>query len=122
MALHDQLTGLANRKLFHERLGQALASAYRTGRPLAVIFLDVDGFKSVNDQLGHAAGDAVLREVSHRMLRMVREYDTVGRLGGDEFVVVCENVDETVAERIAERIRAAVREPFAGIPSSSRSR
>jgi diguanylate cyclase (GGDEF)-like protein/PAS domain S-box-containing protein len=118
MALHDQLTGLANRKLFHERLGQALASAHRTERPLAVIFLDVDGFKAVNDQLGHAAGDGVLREVSDRLRRVVREYDTVGRLGGDEFVVVCENADQEAAQRIGERIREAVREPLPGVPAA----
>lgn len=117
MALHDQLTGLANRQLLAERLGQALSSAERARTPLALIFLDVDGFKTVNDGLGHAVGDAVLREIADRLRTVVRGGDTIGRFGGDEFVVVCENADEFAARSIAERIAAAVRDPLPGVPA-----
>jgi diguanylate cyclase (GGDEF)-like protein/PAS domain S-box-containing protein len=117
MALHDQLTGLANRQLLAERLGQALSSAERARTPIALIFLDVDGFKAVNDGLGHAVGDAVLREIADRLRTVVRGGDTIGRFGGDEFVVVCENADELAAHGIAQRISAAIRDPLPGVPS-----
>ncbi|MCU1437536.1 MAG: hypothetical protein JWP66_623 [Naasia sp.] len=118
MALHDQLTGLANRQLLAERLGQAMTSATRTGAPLALIFLDIDGFKAVNDGLGHAVGDSVLRQVADRLRGVVRGGDTIGRFGGDEFVVVCADADEAAAQAIAVRISDAVREPLAGVPTT----
>ena len=106
-ALHDGLTGLPNRALILDRVDQALARSRRQKSSLAVMFLDLDGFKDVNDTLGHAAGDQLLRGVSARLRRLLRDNDTVGRLGGDEFVVVIEGYSldagpEVVAERIRE--------------------
>jgi diguanylate cyclase (GGDEF)-like protein/PAS domain S-box-containing protein len=120
LALRDQLTGLANRQLLQEKLSLAIASAASSNTPLAVVFLDLDGFKGVNDALGHLAGDDVLREVSRRLREVVRHEDTVGRLGGDEFVAICENADLEAAASIADRIRVAVREPIGGIPDTLR--
>jgi diguanylate cyclase (GGDEF)-like protein len=108
-ATHDPLTGLPNRLLIHDRLAQGLASCRRTGSPLAVLFVDVDRFKSVNDLYGHAAGDAVLVEVARRLRGVVRPADTVGRLAGDEFIVVAAPADADVAGEIAHRIRDALR-------------
>ncbi|MGY1699296.1 putative bifunctional diguanylate cyclase/phosphodiesterase [Geodermatophilus sp. SYSU D00766] len=112
-ALHDALTGLANRVLFADRVGQALLRTVRGGGSVAVVSLDVDGFQAVNDGLGHAAGDALLREVAARLRGAVRADDTVARLGGDEFAVLVEQSgsgdDETVAT--AERVRAALSRP-----------
>ena len=116
LALYDELTGLANRKLLQEQLTLAIASALRDGTSLALMFIDLDGFKAVNDQLSHQAGDNVLREVAGRLAGVVRQNDLVGRLGGDEFVVICETVDEESAHLVAERITAAIREPYAGVP------
>jgi diguanylate cyclase (GGDEF)-like protein len=116
LALHDQLTGLPNRALLREELGRALATGSRGGLPLTVMFLDLDGFKPVNDKLGHTHGDDVLREVARRLGTEVREGDVVGRLGGDEFVVVCQETDRENAEIIAERVRAALAEPYADLP------
>ena len=118
MALHDQLTGLANRSLLQTRLTQVLASAERYGRPMAVVFLDLDGFKRINDKLGHGIGDVALRDVAHALERVVRVSDTLARFGGDEFVVVCEDADEAGALRVAERIRRAVELPLHGVPSA----
>lgn len=87
-ALYDELTSLPNRRLFADRLDQALAGAKRDGRSLALLYLDLDGFKPVNDIFGHAAGDQVLVEVAHRLRSRVRESDTVARIGGDEFVLL----------------------------------
>ena len=115
MARHDPLTGQANRQLLHERLEHAVAAASRTGSPLSVVFFDLDGFKAVNDQLGHTIGDAVLREVSERLDLAVRAADFTARFGGDEFVVVCEDTDADGAAEVAERIRVAIREPIDGI-------
>lgn len=89
-ALHDTLTGLANRALLMDRLEAALSRASREGREIAVLFCDLDGFKNVNDSAGHAAGDAVLIETSHRLLGVIREGDTAARFGGDEFVLIVE--------------------------------
>ena len=108
LALHDQLTGLANRTLLHEQLRHVLAATQRRRGELAVIFIDLDGFKSVNDRFGHATGDAVLRCVGSRVDSAVRDGDTVGRLGGDEFIVICDDVDEASALVAAERIRHAI--------------
>lgn len=111
-AHHDQLTGLANRALLHDRLSLAVAQARRSKISLAVIFLDLDGFKPVNDTHGHNAGDALLKVLSLRMRELVRDGDTVARLGGDEFVVVANAVvDEVNALACAQRIFAALCEP-----------
>lgn len=116
MALHDQLTGLANRKLLQVRLSQALATATRSRRPLAVVFLDLDGFKVVNDSCGHAIGDEVLRQVAERLRASVRASDTIGRYGGDEFVIICEDTDADAVGHVTERILTAVKEPLDDVP------
>jgi diguanylate cyclase (GGDEF)-like protein len=91
-ATHDALTGLANRRLFYDRLRQGVRHAKRYGSHLGILFLDMDRFKAINDQHGHHVGDAVLTEVANRIVNSVRESDTVARLGGDEFAVLLENV------------------------------
>jgi diguanylate cyclase (GGDEF)-like protein/PAS domain S-box-containing protein len=111
-ALHDPLTRLANRALCRDRLEHALAHAERSGSNAAVLYVDVDDFKRVNDLYGHSAGDAVLVALARRLAAAVRPADTVARLGGDEFVVVCENVDERVALGLGWRVAAAVQEPL----------
>lgn len=112
-ALHDALTGLPNRALVLDRVEQALARAHRGHTPLAVMFLDLDGFKGVNDTYGHAVGDQLLRAVSARLAGTLRGADTVGRLGGDEFVVLLEGSSLVAGpESVAERIQAVLAEPF----------
>jgi diguanylate cyclase (GGDEF)-like protein/PAS domain S-box-containing protein len=111
-ALHDPLTGLANRTLCHDRLGQAVARARRSGAGIAVVYVDLDDFKSVNDEHGHAAGDAVLAAFGHVLEDAVRPSDTVARLGGDEFLVICENVTTDQALALGERLAAAARLPI----------
>ena len=110
-ALHDPLTGLANRALCRDRIEHALALSERAGTAAAVLFVDLDNFKRVNDLFGHAAGDALLISLAGRMSAAVRPADTVARLGGDEFVVVCEDVDERTALALGWRVAAAVQEP-----------
>ena len=111
-ARHDALTGLLNRRAFMELLPQAQARADRSGKPLALLFLDLDGFKAVNDTLGHEAGDAMLRHAGAVLLQSVRQTDSVVRLAGDEFVAVLENLSDgaadghAVAEKILSRLRA----------------
>ena len=113
-AMHDQLTGLANRQLLQYRLTQALNRASRQQRPMAVIFIDLDGFKPINDELGHLVGDGVLEQVAARLLASVRVGDTAARFGGDEFVVLCEDTDTAAATTVAQRIRTEVRRPLTG--------
>ena len=111
-ALHDPLTGLANRTLCDDRLTLAVARSRRSGRPVAVLFIDLDDFKQVNDRHGHAAGDAVLATIAGRLAHAVRPSDTVARLGGDEFLVICEDVDESTALALARRLTAVARRPI----------
>ena len=112
-ATHDPLTGLANRTLFDELLVRAAYRADRSGRPVAVLYLDLDGFKDVNDVFGHPSGDRVLSETSRRLEAVVRPGDMVARMGGDEFVVLCEHLSEpSDAEKIATRIVQAVGKPI----------
>jgi len=115
-ALHDQLTGLANRTLLQERTDEAIAGAVRTGISVAVLFVDLDGFKAVNDHLGHVIGDSALRQVAARIRSHVRPTDVVGRFGGDEFVVVCPESDADAAMVVAERIRASIARPLDTVP------
>lgn len=112
-ALHDWLTDLPNRALLRDRLETALARAERHAHGVALLFVDLDGFKRVNDRWSHAAGDEVLLEAARRLDGQFREEDTVARMGGDEFVVLLEDLRETGAvERAAERVAAAFEEPF----------
>ncbi len=109
MALHDQLTGLHNRASLEERVASALARAQRSGAAVSLLFVDLDGFKSINDRHGHAAGDRVLSEVATRLLGCVRAADTVARLGGDEFVILLEPDDHAEGpDVVVERIFAAL--------------
>jgi diguanylate cyclase (GGDEF)-like protein len=111
---HDAMTGLANRSLFHDRLEHALARGARDGSVVGVLFIDLDDFKSVNDTLGHAAGDALLIGVAKRIAGALRADDTAARLGGDEFAALIENVqDPGAVEETATRILAALAEPIA---------
>ena len=112
-ALYDPLTGLPNRILLHERLTDALAKAREHEARVAVLFVDLDRFKAVNDNFGHAAGDHLLTAVAERLRFAVRNEDVLARLGGDEFVVVCQEVTYTgEAETIAERLLMALAHPF----------
>ncbi len=112
IAHHDSLTGLPNRILLHDRLEQALAQAQRSRHRVAVMFLDLDRFKSVNDTLGHAIGDELLKEVAQRLVSVVRAVDTVSRLGGDEFVVVLHEISSPDdAVQVAEKILGALALP-----------
>ena len=111
-AVRDPLTGLANRALLAERLAASLARDARSGESTGVLFLDLDGFKEVNDRFGHAVGDEVLRAVADRLQRAVRPSDTVARLGGDEFVVVVEGASPTAVNALARRLTAAVATPL----------
>jgi diguanylate cyclase (GGDEF)-like protein len=112
-AFHDALTGLPNRALFVDRLKLALARSGRRLSSVAVLFLDLDRFKLINDSLGHEAGDRVLTDVGERLRRALRAGDTVARFGGDEFTVLCEDVpSERAVLTIAERMAQAVGMPF----------
>ena len=118
LAFYDSLTGLPNRRLLHDRLKQALASSARSAQQGAVLFMDLDNFKNLNDTLGHNIGDLLLQQVAQRLETCVREGDTVARLGGDEFVVILEDLSQQAIEAaahievIANKILAIFREPF----------
>jgi len=113
LALYDALTGLANRRLFHDRLEQAFLAAQRTGTGFALMLLDLDRFKEINDTLGHQTGDAVLEHFATRLKDVARASDTVARLGGDEFALVLQGAqDSASALFVAERIRRALDDPF----------
>jgi diguanylate cyclase (GGDEF)-like protein/PAS domain S-box-containing protein len=113
MAQFDELTGLPNRYQFNDKLREATLRSNRSGKPMGVVYLDIDHFKQVNDSLGHAAGDAVLKEFATRLRGCVRATDTVARLAGDEFVMVLEGVtDGSTLVAVAEKILAAMLQPF----------
>jgi diguanylate cyclase (GGDEF)-like protein len=112
-AYFDSLTGLANRGLFHDRLKQALARATRTNQRIAVLFVDLDNFKAVNDNLGHKMGDDVLRAIGDALRAVVRQSDTVARMGGDEFTVLVEPLNDSAdADAIAQKVLNAVHVPI----------
>ena len=113
LSYYDKLTGLANRELFRDRLRQAMVRATRSAQLVAVLFLDLDRFKTVNDTLGHLAGDELLVEVAVRLQRCVRKADTIARLGGDEFTIVLEDIDHpSFAEAICRKIIEALQAPI----------
>ena len=112
MAYHDAMTGLPNRELFRDRLEVALASAHRSGNKGALIFLDLDNFKKINDSLGHSVGDIYLQEIARRLESTMREADTVARLGGDEFTILLSVInDQNDALDVVKRTQAALEEP-----------
>lgn len=114
LALHDELTGLPNRRLFASRLTTAIEQADRRNNGLALVVLDLNGFKKINDTLGHVAGDQVLREVAAMLRKSIRTSDTVARLGGDEFIVVaCGMASENSVERFTDALRSAIERPIA---------
>ena len=113
LALHDQLTGLANRRLLTDRVSRALAHARRHTSAMAVVYLDLDGFKQVNDGMGHGAGDVLLKLVAQRLVGMVREEDTVARPGGDEFILVLSDISgPSYAATVALKVIEALSRPF----------
>ncbi|MEV1289620.1 GGDEF domain-containing protein [Micromonospora sp. NPDC049679] len=112
LALHDALTGLPNRTVLYDRLNQALLAGDRRGSPVALIAVDLDGFKEVNDTLGHQAGDQVLVELAERLRGHARGADTVARLGGDEFALLLPESDIAGAREVAERIQHRLEEPL----------
>ncbi|WP_285117227.1 diguanylate cyclase [Leifsonia sp. fls2-241-R2A-40a] len=113
LALYDPLTGLANRNLLREHLAKSIEAALERNEPLSLIFVDLDDFKSINDDLDHTAGDTVLKLIAARLAGAVRGDDLVGRFGGDEFIIVCRNTDFERASVVAERVRLAIRQPLA---------
>ncbi len=112
MAHEDDLTGLPNRARLQQRLRQAIALAQREQHVLAVLFIDLDNFKTINDTLGHEVGDALLMDVSQRLLDCLRDIDTIARLGGDEFAALLENIDALQVNTVCERIVTALSQPF----------
>ena len=113
VAHHDNLTGLPNRLLFNDRLGQAISLAKRDSSQFALLYLDLDKFKPVNDTLGHDAGDQLLNSVANRIREHVRESDTVARVGGDEFTVILRDISSRQdAAAVAQKIIAALAAPF----------
>ncbi|MGH2391051.1 MAG: diguanylate cyclase domain-containing protein, partial [Chloroflexota bacterium] len=112
LAHHDALTGLPNRALFYDRMEQLLSLGRRYRTPFAMMLLDLNKFKSVNDTLGHAAGDRLLQIVAQRAREVLRETDTVARLGGDEFAVLVHGAGDAGAQDVADRIRAVLKDPI----------
>ncbi len=111
-AMYDGLTGLPNRMLFHDRVEHALMAARRDHEELAVLMLDLDRFKEINDTLGHAAGDEVLREVARRLSKVTRGSDSIARLGGDEFAILLASASETDPASVASRVASCLEEPI----------
>lgn len=114
LAKHDSLTGLPNRFLFMDRLESAMLRSSRSGAAMALLFLDLDGFKRVNDTLGHQAGDELLIQFAQRLTSIVRKSDTVARLAGDEFTIILEELTqpEEDAQAVANKILSAMEPPF----------
>lgn len=112
MAFYDSLTNLPNRMMLKNHLSKGISRAKRKGHDITVMFLDLDGFKSINDTLGHDAGDALLKEVAHRLDQTVREEDFISRIGGDEFIVVVEETTVEEVKVIAQRILTSISEPY----------
>ncbi|MBL4720710.1 MAG: EAL domain-containing protein [Alphaproteobacteria bacterium] len=113
LAQYDSLTGLANRSLFHDRLDAAIAQARRDDRNVAVLLLDLDRFKDINDTFGHPAGDALLKSVAARLKSCMRETDIVARISGDEFAIIATNLErKNAASRVADKICASFKDPF----------
>jgi diguanylate cyclase (GGDEF)-like protein len=113
LAQHDPMTGLPNRRCFFERLERAIANARRSNKPLAVLFVDLDHFKQINDRFGHAVGDQVLQSVARQLSSITREIDTVARLGGDEFVILLEHFEQTrdilqIVQKLHERFQTSL--------------
>jgi diguanylate cyclase (GGDEF)-like protein/PAS domain S-box-containing protein len=111
-ALHDALTGLPNRVLLAERITHACAGRGRHSRPSCLFYVDLNGFKAVNDRFGHTTGDRVLQQLAERFTALLRPEDTAARLGGDEFAVLCVDMEPRHGAQVAERLRAAAAEPF----------
>ena len=111
-ATHDPLTGLPNRVLLEDRLQQACARLHDASEAVSLLFIDLDGFKAVNDSYGHTIGDQVLIEVARRLRRIVRSVDTVARLGGDEFVAFCEGLPEREVREVVQRLHDAIGVPL----------
>ncbi len=113
MAMHDGLTGLPNRNLLQDRLEVAIAGSSRTGKKIGLLFLDLDGFKAINDNYGHKSGDELLKEVSRRLKQTVRASDTIARFGGDEFVVLLPDINSLQdAKKVAQNISREVSQPY----------
>lgn len=113
LALYDSLTGLSNRTLFHDRLSASLTRSQRLGTRVAVMFIDLDNFKSINDSLGHSAGDEVLRKVADVLHGLIRESDTLSRIGGDEFTIILENISTVhTVHQIVEKVMAGLAKPI----------
>jgi len=121
MAMHDPLTRVLNGRAFSDRLTQELERRKRYKRPLSLLYLDLDNFKTLNDSRGHQTGDAVLRLVADAMRQAVRQADVVGRLGGDEFAVLMPETDGLLADAAATRLAASLRTAFNGTPSVTAS-
>jgi diguanylate cyclase len=118
-SLHDRLTGLPNRDLLYDRMNQALALARRDSERHAGFFVDLDGFKNVNDQLGHEVGDVALREIARRLVAATRETDTISRLGGDEFFLLVQDIGSCdAAAHLAEKLIQIIEQPVAGLPNA----
>ena len=121
LADRDTLTPLLNRRAFVRELGRARTFAQRHGFPLSLVYFDLDGFKALNDRLGHAAGDAALQVVAERLISNLRESDIVGRMGGDEFAVVLMPADRPAAEGRAAALAGAIEQDL-GVPGDGRAR